>query len=44
MQSQLLVGLLLVVVLSVGAAVGFFAEQTMQPSDMDMDLSTYQAD
>jgi hypothetical protein len=43
MRSELLIGLLVAVVLSVGAAVGFFAEQATQPSDLDLS-STYQAD
>jgi len=42
MRSELLIGSLVLAVLFVGAAVGFFAEQTTQPSDLD--LSTYQTD
>jgi len=36
MRSHLLVGLLIAVVLSVGAAIGFLAEQAHQPSDRDL--------
>jgi hypothetical protein len=39
MRSQLLVSLLIVVVLSIGAAIGFLAEQADQPSDLDLTQS-----
>jgi hypothetical protein len=36
MKSELLVGLLIAMALTVGAAVGFMAEQAEQPSESDL--------
>jgi hypothetical protein len=36
MRSELLVGLLIAMALTVGAALGFLAEQAEQPSDSDL--------
>ena len=36
MKAELLVGLLIVMALTVGAALGFMAEQAEQPSDSDL--------
>jgi hypothetical protein len=41
MKSELLVGLLIVMALTVGAALGFMAEQADQPSDLDLSQSQY---
>jgi hypothetical protein len=35
-KTELIVGLLIVLALSVGAALGFVAEQAEQPSDSDL--------
>ena len=44
MKSELLVGLLIAMALTLGAAFGFMAEQAAQPSDSDLANTTEAVD